>query len=127
MKKTTRTSVPRKIVLPLAAAALLTACDHAPSTYRSVSPKATSASTEKGRAAARTSAPADDATVTTRVKAALQARAGNGATGIKVRTRRSAVTLSGRVESIALRNKAKAIAASVAHVRSVTDQMTLGS
>lgn len=64
--------------------------------------------------------------MTTRVKAALLARAGNGAVGIKVRTRQRAVTLSGRVESAAVRNKAKAIAASVAHVRSVDDQMTLG-
>lgn len=130
MKKPTRTPVPRTIVLPLAAAALLAACGDRPSgNSRSTgsAPGATAVeSPDKGRSSTRTTAPADDAMMTTRVKAALLARAGNGAVGIKVRTRQRAVTLSGRVESAAVRNKAKAIAASVAHVRSVDDQMTLG-
>ncbi len=55
MKKHTRISVPRKVVLPLAAAALLAACDErSPSSYKVVSATSSPPGTEapaKGRAA----------------------------------------------------------------------------
>lgn len=55
MKKTTRISVPRRVVLPLAAAALLTACDErSPGTYKTTHAtptKSGSATAAKGRSA----------------------------------------------------------------------------
>jgi len=54
MKKTTRISVPRPVVLPLAAAALLAACDDRPGAFKSSSgsaPKSGSGASAKGRSA----------------------------------------------------------------------------
>ena len=55
MKKTTRISEPRRVVLPLAAAALLAACDDRPGAYKRASagsPKTGPGVSTKGRSAA---------------------------------------------------------------------------
>jgi len=124
MKKSTQISVPRRVVLPLAAAALLAACDQRPAPEKTTS---VGRQAERSRASARAQAAQDDASVTTKVKAALVADGGIGALAIKVHTKDSAVTLSGIVESAAVRNRVREIARAVDDVRSVTDQMRIGS
>ncbi len=67
----------------------------------------------------------DDAAVTASVKAALAADAGLSTVTIGVDTQKGAVTLSGMVDSDALKAKAEEIAKGVKGVKSVTNNLTV--
>jgi osmotically-inducible protein OsmY len=75
----------------------------------------------------RTSEVMDDATLTGKVKAAMLAEPGLRSLQIGVSTKDSVVTLSGSVESAALKERAKQVAGNVAGVRSVVDNLSTQS
>lgn len=129
MKKPTPEVVPRRIVIPLAAAALLAACDQRPApTERStarVTPRELRPTERVRNGATKTR---DQASIGTRVKAALLARVGAEAGAIRVASRSGGVViLSGTVQSPRARVRARQIASSVASVTSVTDQLKVKS
>ncbi|MDQ6619058.1 MAG: hypothetical protein M3Z31_05075 [Pseudomonadota bacterium] len=75
MKKNTRISVPRRVVLPLAAAALLGACDASTPTYKTtnvVPGKARSTAADRARPAATRRLDDDRASATGKSKNAMQ-------------------------------------------------------
>jgi hyperosmotically inducible periplasmic protein len=67
----------------------------------------------------------DDSALTAKVKAALIAEPGLKSLDISVDTKNAAVTLSGSVDSLASRDRAKEVASGVAGVATVVDQMTI--
>ena len=76
-------------------------------------------------AAAKTVAAIDDATITTKVKAAVLAEPGLKTLEINVDTRDGVVTLAGTVKSQDLKQRATQIAQGVEGVRSVSDQLVV--
>jgi len=69
----------------------------------------------------------DDSALTAKVKAALIAEPGLKSLQISVDTKNAAVTLTGSVDSIASRDRAKEVASNVAGVTTVVDQLTVKS
>jgi hyperosmotically inducible periplasmic protein len=69
----------------------------------------------------------DDTMITAKVKAALLAEPGLKSTLIDVTTRDATVTLSGAVDSPAMRDRAKQVALSTEGVKDVVDNMNLKS
>ena len=67
----------------------------------------------------------DDATITTKVKAAIVAEPGLRSLQIDVDTKDAVVTLSGTVSSEPLKSRAKEIASSVSGVRMVQDNLVM--
>jgi osmotically-inducible protein OsmY len=67
----------------------------------------------------------DDATVTAKVKAALIATPRVKGLAIDVATRQNVVTLSGSVESAAMRTDAERVATSIEGVKEVSNQLTV--
>lgn len=67
----------------------------------------------------------DDATITAKVKSAILAEPGLSALQINVDTKNGIVTLSGTVDGVDHREKANAIASSVAGVNRVENNLTL--
>lgn len=76
-------------------------------------------------ASAKAATAIDDATITTKVKAAVLAEPGLKSLEINVDTREGVVTLAGTVASHELKQRATQIAQSVAGVRSVSDQLVV--
>jgi osmotically-inducible protein OsmY len=83
------------------------------------------ASTE--RAADKTATVIDDATITTKVKAAVLAEPGLKTLQINVDTKDGRVTLAGTVDNAELKQRATQVAQSVEGVKSVSDQLTVKS
>ncbi len=128
MKKTSPEPVPRRLVMPLAAAALLTACERPVPVERCTANLAHRELRPTERVRSTTRKARDQASVGTRVKAALLARAGADAGAIRVASRSGGVVvLTGTVQSPGARVKARRIASSVASVTSVTDQLKVKS
>ena len=133
MKKTNSDAIsePRRVVMPVAAAAfLLIATDQRPAAAGrgslAWSPRDSSPPEEPERTGAGKTR--DQASIGTRVKAALLARVGAEAGAIRVASRRGGIViLSGTVRSSTARVRARQIASSVASVRSVTDQLKVKS
>ena len=67
----------------------------------------------------------DDATITTKVKAAVLAEPGLKSLQINVDTRDGNVTLNGTVETPALKERAMQVAQAVEGVKSVSDQLVV--
>lgn len=93
----------------------------ATSTERTADKMATS--TE--RAADKTAAVIDDATITTKVKAAVLAEPGLKTLQINVDTKNGLVTLNGTVDTPQLKERAMQVAQSVEGVKSVSDQLVV--
>ncbi len=75
-------------------------------------------------AANKTAEALDDTALTAKVKAAILAEPGLRSLQIGVETKEAVVTLSGSVDSLAMKERAKDVAAKVAGVRSVIDNLT---
>jgi hyperosmotically inducible protein len=69
----------------------------------------------------------DDSAITAKVKAALLADPGLQSLAISVDTKNGAVTLSGQVDSTAVRDHAKQVASTVQGVGMVVDQISVKS
>jgi hyperosmotically inducible protein len=76
-------------------------------------------------ATANAAAAIDDATITTKVKAAVLAEPGLASLKIDVDTKDAVVTLAGTVDSPALKERATQIAQNVGGVRSVVDNLVV--
>lgn len=133
MKKTNPEPIsePRRVVMPLAAAALLAPMDQRPTAAGRGSlawtPRDAPLPVERPPRSSA-SKTREQANIGTRVKAALLARAGAEAGAIRVASRRGGVViLSGTVHSSSARVRARQIASSVASVTSVTDQLKVKS
>lgn len=74
--------------------------------------------------ASKTSVVIDDTEITTKVKSAIFAEPGLDSLKITVDTVKGVVTLSGMVDTPALADKAKALAAAVAGVKEVVNHLT---
>jgi hyperosmotically inducible periplasmic protein len=116
----------------VATALSLTACGQRSSNDASRSTDSTVAATpapdtsQKMAAASNQVATAvDDSALTAKVKAALIAEPGLKSLDISVDTKNAAVTLSGSVDSVASRDRAKEVASGVSGVATVVDQMTI--
>jgi osmotically-inducible protein OsmY len=83
------------------------------------------ASTE--RATKETAVVVDDAAITTKVKSAVFAEPGLKTLQINVDTKNAVVTLSGTVDTPALKERAMQITQSVEGVRSVVDNLSIKS
>ena len=139
--QTTRLTV---LATSILAALAVSACDQSPSSRNSaaVTPPRTTAtaptstdtassssmspstpSTATDSTSNRMASAADDAAVTTKVKAALLAEPGLRSMEIHVDTKDGVVTLTGTPDSAANRDRAVVIARNVAGVKDVVDQM----
>ncbi|SNS53141.1 BON domain-containing protein [Noviherbaspirillum humi] len=78
-----------------------------------------------GAASAQAAAPADDAAITAKVKAALAADAETAPLKVDVATSEGVVRLKGEVKTIVLRRKAEAVAKGVQGVKSVDNQLVI--
>lgn len=78
-----------------------------------------------GQAADKAGAVIDDATITTKVKAAVLAEPGLKALQINVDTRDGNVTLNGTVDTPALKERAMQVAQGVEGVKTVSDQLVV--
>jgi len=105
--------------------------DTQPSKSAMQSPPAQIANNDQGSSTAAgpgtASAAVDDTMITAKVKAALLAEPGLKSTQIDVNTKDATVTLSGDVDTAAMRDKAKQIAMSTQGVKDVVDNMNLKS
>ena len=79
------------------------------------------------RAATQTAVAVDDTAITTKVKAAVFAEPGLKTLQIDVDTKNGVVTLSGTVDSPAMKERASQVAQSVGGVRSVVDNLAVKS
>ena len=79
------------------------------------------------RAADKTATVIDDATITTKVKAAVLAEPGLKTLQINVDTKDGRVTLAGTVDNAELKQRATKVAGAVEGVKSVSDQLTVKS
>ena len=79
------------------------------------------------RATANAAAAIDDATITTKVKAAVLAEPGLKSLQIDVDTKDAVVTLAGTVDTPELKQRATQIAQNVGGVRSVVDNLVVKS
>lgn len=77
------------------------------------------------RAADKTAAVIDDATITTKVKAAVLAEPGLKTLQINVDTRDGNVTLNGTVDTPELKERAMQVAQAVEGVKTVSDQLVV--
>ena len=77
------------------------------------------------RAATKTGAAVEDATITTKVKSAVLAEPGLKTLQIGVDTKEGVVTLSGTVDTPVLKDRAMQIAQQVDGVRSVVDNLSI--
>jgi hyperosmotically inducible periplasmic protein len=77
------------------------------------------------RAAAKTGAAVEDATITTKVKSAVLAEPGLKTLQIGVDTKEGVVTLSGTVDTPVLKDRAMQIAQQVDGVKSVVDNLAI--
>jgi predicted small secreted protein len=77
------------------------------------------------RATKETAIAVDDAAITTKVKSAVLAEPGLKSLQINVDTKDAVVTLSGTVDTPALKDRAVQIAQSVQGVKSVTDNLSV--
>jgi len=77
------------------------------------------------RAADKTAAVLDDATITTKVKAAVLAEPGLKTLQINVDTRDGNVTLNGTVDTPELKERAMQVAQAVEGVKTVSDQLVV--
>jgi hyperosmotically inducible protein len=115
----------------IASGFVLAACDQRnndAAARRTDTTTATAPATEKMAAATdKVAAVVDDSALTAKVKAALLAEPGLKSLQISVDTKNAAVTLSGSVDSIASKDRAKEVASSVAGVSTVVDQLTVKS
>ena len=82
-------------------------------------------STATAPAATRAGVAIDDATITTKVKAAVLAEPGLKSLQISVDTKDAVVTLAGNVDTPALKERATQIAQGVEGVRSVIDNLVV--
>jgi len=115
------------VALAALAAAMLLGCDK-PSTS-AVGQKLDQA-TDKlvastGQAADKAAVVADDAAITTKVKAAILADPGLKSLQISVDTKDGTVTLTGTVDNSDMREKAKQVASSTSGVKGVIDQLSV--
>jgi osmotically-inducible protein OsmY len=83
--------------------------------------------TATDKATVNAAATIDDATITTKVKAAVLAEPGLKSLKIDVDTKDAVVTLNGTVESPALKERATQIAQNVGGVRQVVDNLVVKS
>ena len=83
--------------------------------------------TTTDRATASAAAAIDDATITTKVKAAVLAEPGLKSLKIDVDTKDAVVTLAGTVDSPELKQRAMQVAQNVGGVRSVVDNLVVKS
>jgi hyperosmotically inducible protein len=117
----------------IAAALALVACDQRNDTAAqradksTASAPATDTSQKMAAATDKAATAVDDSTLTAKVKAALLAEPGLRSLQISVDTKNAAVTLSGSVDTVASRDRAKEVASSVAGVATVVDQLTVKS
>jgi osmotically-inducible protein OsmY len=81
--------------------------------------------TATDKATANAAAAVDDATITTKVKAAVLAEPGLKSLKIDVDTKDAVVTLNGTVESPALKERAMQVAQNVGGVRQVVDNLVV--
>ena len=79
------------------------------------------------RATKETAVVVDDAAITTKVKSAIFAEPGLKTLQINVDTKNAVVTLSGTVDTPAMKERATQIAQSAEGVRSVVDNLTIKS
>jgi hyperosmotically inducible protein len=94
----------------------------------STSPSSTMSSPGSSSSASQsTTAAVDDTMITAKVKAALLAEPGLKSTEIDVATKDATVTLSGAVDSQAMKDRAKQVAMSTQGVKDVVDNMNLKS
>lgn len=118
---------PTLVVAALAAALLATGCQQrSPSDTtgsRSVDQTTANAESKTSRAAEKVATAADDTAITAKVKAAILAEPGLKSLQINVDTKDATVTLSGNVESDAMRDRAKQIAMSTDGVKNVIDNL----
>lgn len=78
-----------------------------------------------GQVADKAAGAIDDATITTKIKAAVLAEPGLKALQIKVDTRDGNVTLNGTVDTPALKERAMQVARAVEGVKTVSDQLVV--
>jgi len=135
--KVKKVRIPTLSLLTTAAVAALVivACDQ-PANEQSASPKLDIPPTTLaagggdtigtgGGDAIETAGAADDMATTARIMVAVFAEPGLKSLDINVETRNATVTLSGSVDSLDLRERAKQIAASTPGVRGVVDNLVL--
>jgi len=117
------------LMAALAAAALIFAAGCSDQSGQTVGQKMDNATDKVAaateRAADKTAAVLDDATITTKVKAAVLAEPGLKTLQINVDTRDGNVTLNGTVETPALKERAMQVAQAVEGVKSVSDQLVV--
>jgi len=120
---------PSALLIALAAGTLLMAgCDQrapADSTAAKVDRAADKVGATVSNAADKTAVVADDAAITAKVKAAILAEPGLKSLQINVDTNSATVTLSGSVDNVDLRERAKQIASATTGVKGVVDQLTV--
>jgi hyperosmotically inducible periplasmic protein len=123
------TNISRKVLLVATCLALATgleACDQSNSNEtagKKIDRTTDNVAARTSEAATKTAEVLDDTALTTKVKAAILAEPGLRTLQIGVETRDAVVTLSGTVDSPALKDRAKQIASSVAGVRDVVDNV----
>ncbi len=81
--------------------------------------------TATDRATTKAAAAVDDAAITTKVKTAVIAEPGLSALKIDVDTKDGVVTLTGTVDSAAMKDRAQQVAQGVSGVRSVVDNLVV--
>lgn len=124
MDKTTRTTLFAVLLMGTALAAA--GCDQRNSpetTGQKLDRAAGKVAATTSEAANKTADAIDDSALTAKVKAAILAEPGLKSLQIGVETHDSVVTLTGSVDSPPLKDRAKQIAASVAGVRDVVDNL----
>jgi len=128
MDKTTRTTLFAALLMGTALAAV--GCDQRNSsetTGQKVDRAADKVAASTSQAASRTAEVLDDSALTAKVKAAILAEPGLKSLQIGVETHDTVVTLTGSVDSPPLKDRAKQIAAGVAGVRDVVDNLVTKS
>jgi osmotically-inducible protein OsmY len=118
---------PTLVVAVVAAALLGAGCQQrSPSdttSSRSVDQTTANVEAKTSRAADKVATAADDTAITAKVKAAILAEPGLKSLQISVDTKDATVTLSGNVDSDAMRDRAKQIAMSTEGVKNVVDNL----
>jgi len=111
-----------------AASLMVSACERQPSdssTAQKMGSAADKLADKSAQVATGVATAADDTMITARVKAAILAEPALKSTDISVETKDATVTLTGNVESMDLREKAKQLAATTAGVRGVVDNLVV--
>lgn len=98
-----------------------------PTVGQKMESKADKVASTTDRATASAAAAVDDATITTKVKAAVLAEPGLKSLQIDVDTKDAVVTLAGTVDTPELKQRATQIAQNVGGVRSVVDNLVVKS